>query len=328
MTGRGSGLTLRSAGRGLLLAAVLGLAACGSTRAGSGALDTPAAGDATRVTEPMAPSSRVPSAPPSVAFSERANAVAQAARAAGLPTSSGEVFLLSTGTPGLGFDTDAQKVAWGAGQVRIAPGVPTGATGTSTMRFSGGRTVPVTVLDARAALAAQLPPTSADCGDMAPANCQLTITAAKLTTADVETTAGRATVPAWSFRVQGLSSPVVVVAVPAQQLPAEPLEPVTPPGLPAAGPGFTGVESVTAGPGDTLEVTLTYGACDSQVRGHLVEFDDLVVVGGTSTPAPPGTLCNSALYLSTSTVRPGRPLGDRVLVSAADGSVLNLRASR
>lgn len=235
-----------------------------------------------------------------------------------------DVFLVSPGTPGLGFDTVEQKQAWGAGRVTLAPSAATGTMGASVITFPDGKTLPVEVMDAQAALDAQLPSSGGECDGVPADKCQLTITAGTLSTAQVLTTAGQATVPVWSFRAEGLSKPIVVVAVSTKQLPPEPAQPAGPPNLPQTGPGFTGVDKVTAGAAGSLVAWLTLGACDTQVRGHVVEFDDMVVVGGTFTPPAADTICNAMLRVEPTTLSLTRPLADRVVVSASDGSVLRV----
>ncbi len=312
-----------------LLAAAFWLSGCGSVSSTGEGVSTnqplasggPAAPDADQP-------SQVPAAAASAAFTARADLVAQAVRAAGMATPApvSTIFLESSGTPGLGFDTADQKEAWGAGKVSLAPGTAGRPSGPSVITLRSGRTIPVEVMSAQAALDAQLATSTGDCSGVPAASCRLTLTAGVLTTATVTTSAGDATVPVWSFTAQGLSQPIVVVAVSTRQLPTQPLERPVPPGLSAVGPGFTGVQGVSEGPGGTLVATLSHGDCDTDLRGQVVEYDELVVVGGTYTPPPPDTVCTAALRMGATTLSLSRPLGQRVVVSAVDGSVLRLSA--
>lgn len=307
------------------LALALALAACGTpsttagspTRVGEGSTQaTDGAGEA----EPAS----IPAAPPPQQFVDRAAVVAEAVRAAGLPKPASGIYLESPRVPGLGFETVEQKAAWARGRVTIEPGVRLGAGRSSRIAFAGGSSRPVEVLDARAALTAELPPRQADCDEIHVGACELTVTGARLVTADVVTSVGAATVPAWSFTVDGLAQPIVVVAVSPQVLKTR-TEPSGPPGLPEPGPGFTGAEALKGVDEDTLTVNLTHGACDPDLRGHVVEFDDLIVVGGTHGPLAPDEICPAVAISSPSTLTLARPLGDRPVISAVTGTPLRVR---
>lgn len=223
------------------------LSACGTETA-----PTSVAVRATRVASPTpsrdADPTLVPSAPTTSAFLNRAHAVERAVRAAGIPPAPAGIFLYSSRTPGLAFDTTEQKLAWSAGQVTAAPGVKFRSGGRSRIDFADGSSLPVSVLDARPALAGAIGTTAGNCRGIA--TCNLTITGASLRTVEVDTSSGTATVPAWSYTAEGLSRPIVVVAVSEDVL--KPLvEPVPPPGLTELDPPLLGVESLTRIEGST-----------------------------------------------------------------------------
>ncbi|MFI7064420.1 hypothetical protein ACIBL3_25750 [Kribbella sp. NPDC050124] len=269
----------------------------------------------------------IPSAPAPAVFLDRARDVAQAVRAAGIPKPPEGIFLYSSRTPDLGFETTEQKVAWGAGHVTIAPGVQAGSGGTTRIDFGDGSSLSVSVLDPRPALAQAIGTPHDNCGHVQiPASkCRLTITAASLTTADVDTSNGPATVPAWSFTAKGKSRPMVVVAVSSDVLKPV-VQPVPPPGLAKPDPGLLGAERLTRIEGNTLTFSLSHGGCESDLRAHVLEFDDLVVIGGSHGPLMAGAGCGALVAYSTpAVVTLAEPLGDRAVISAATGVRLTPR---
>jgi hypothetical protein len=251
-------------------------------------------------------------------FLDRAGVVAQAVRAAGIPKAPEGIFLYGDRTPGLAFDTTEQKLAWIAGHVTFAPGVRPGSGGTSRIKFADGKELPTSVLDAQPALTAAIGDTYDNCRDIPAASCELTITGATLTTAEVRTSRGTATAPAWSFTVKGLSRSIVVVAVPEDVL--KPLPgPVPPPGLPTAPPGLLNVQRLTRIEDRALTFVIGHGACDTDLRAHVQEFDDMVIIGGSYSQASDGRACPDVLLSKSAVVTLSRPLGDRAVISASTG---------
>jgi hypothetical protein len=301
----------------------LTLPACGNEVA-----PTSGASSATPITPPPTPretvATQIPSGPGNPAFLDRARAVEQAVRAAGIPKPLEGIFLYSSRTPGLGFDTIEQKAAWGAGHVTIAPGVQGGSGGTTRIDFGDGSSLSVSALDPRPALTEAIGTPYDNCGHLAvPASkCKLTITGAALKTADVDTSNGRATVPAWSFTAKGLSRPIVVLAVSTDVL--RPLvEPAPPRGLDQRlDPGLLSVGWLTGVVGRTLTFILQHGKCDPDLRAHVAEFDDMVVIGGSHSPVRGG--CEDVGLSTPATVTLAEPLGDRAVISAATGARLTL----
>ncbi|MFI7060215.1 hypothetical protein ACIBL3_04465 [Kribbella sp. NPDC050124] len=250
--------------------------------------------------------------------------MAEVVRAAGIPEAPEGLFLYSSRTPGLAFDTTEQKIAWIAGHVSFAPGVRLGSGGSSSIEFADGSSRPVSVLDARPALTAAIGATYNNCRHIPAVSCRLTITGASLRTAEVTTSSGTAIVPAWSFTAKGLSRPIVAVAVPEDVLKPV-VEPVPPPGLPEQPPGFLRVQSLTRIDGSALTFNLGHGACDTDLRAHVLEFDDLVIVGGTHSHASPGRACRAIGLSTPALVTLTKPLGDRAVISATTGTRLTPR---
>ncbi|WP_133784274.1 hypothetical protein [Kribbella sp. VKM Ac-2571] len=271
-----------------------------------------------------ADATQIPAGPATAAFLERARAVEQAVRAAGLPKPREGIFLYSSLAPELGFDTIEQKAAWGAGYVSIAPGLQGASGGTTRIDFGDGSSRSVTVLEPRPALTQAIGTPYDNCGHMAvPASkCKLTITGASLKTVDVDTSNGRATVPAWSFTAKGLSRPIVVLAVSTEVL--QPLvEPTPPPGLDQRlEPSLVQVGWLTGVDDRTLTFILNYGTCDRDLRAHVLELKDMVIIGGSHSPLRG---CGEGVGASTpATVTLTEPLGDRAVISAATGGRLTL----
>jgi len=255
-------------------------------------------------------------------FVDRAGLVADAVRRAGVPTRPVVPVLQAPWDVDAGFDTVAQKEAWGRGHVTFAPGVDTDATSTGTMRLASGSARSVDVIGVRAALDRALDgalDAPAPCDNIPAAECRLVVSEAVLTQTSVESSQGRLTLPAWRLTVDGLSHPITVVAV-ADGVLVRPQQPPSPlPGLPDAPQGLRAADSLRGVDGSTVVVGIGHGACDPNLAAHVVEFDDLVVVGGTADPPPADTVC-PAIYLSTpAELHLTRPLGERPVIDAVTG---------
>lgn len=215
------------------------------------------------------------------------------------------------------------KASFYNGWIRTATALPT-TPGTGTVRYSDGTTVAVDTVDAQTAYDQMVNPRSGPCptADDAGTGCDwLTITGVRRVTTSLLTARGPAEVPAWSFTVQGLPDPLVRVAVAAVE-PGD-LEPVDLPSLPVDERQslLTGQDVIGHTP-TSLTVTLGSGACDTDLRAHVLETDDVVVVGGTALGPPSGQMCNSSLRLEEVTVPLEAELGDRPVVDAASGRPL------
>ncbi len=247
-------------------------------------------------------------------------------RAAGIPAAPAGLFLLSSRTPGLGFDTSEQKIAWSAGYVVVAPGAHLGSGGSSRIDFADGSTLPVSVLDARPALMGVVGSTRSNCRDIPASKCILTITGASSTTAQVATSNGPATVPAWSFTAKGLSQRIVVVAVPHDVL-KTPVEPVPPPGLAEQAPVLLQVQSLTRIEDRTLTFVLGHRLCHRDLRAHVLESDDMVVIGGSVSEATVNCGGPDVGMSATAVITLSAPLGDRAVISASAGTRLTPRVN-
>ena len=306
---------------------VLALAACGEVRTPGtgGSTDGTVKATSTDSVRGSGPATAeqlttLPSAPAPKAFADRAKVVADAFRASGRPAAPAGLVLLSPWAD-VAFDTDAQKIAWLAGKVEFGAGVPEDQVGASQMTLPDGSERPVDLLGPRESLA-RAREGGGDCSGVAADECRLTLTKATLTTTRAQTNEGDATVPAWSFTVDGMSRPIVVVATAPGPLdrpsPPKPLA-----GLPPAPPGFSPADSLDAVSGATITVRIGHG-CEPDLQGHAVEFDGVVVVGATHTPPDPGTMCATVYLLTPSTLQLSQPVGDRVVLDVVSGKTLLL----
>jgi hypothetical protein len=248
--------------------------------------------------------------------------VADTYRASGRPDAPAGLVLLSPWAD-LAFETDAQKVAWAAGKVEFGPGVPNDQVGVSRMTLPDGSERPVDLLGPRESVSRALEGSGGDCSVIPADECRLMLTTATLTTTRVKTNEGEAGVPAWSVKVDGMSRPILVVATAPGPL-DRPAPPQPLPGLPQAPAGFSPADALDAVSGRTITVQIGHGACDRDLTGHAVEFDDVVVVGATHTPPDPGTICTMQYLLAPSTLELAEPLGDRVVLDVVSGKTLVL----
>jgi len=207
----------------------------------------------------------------------------------------------------------------------LAPDVAkTGTTGPTngTVTFTDGTTQAVTLLDAQNTARRLI----TESGSPQPCDgcTAVVLTSPKRTTASVKTAAGPATVPAWSFGVQGSAVRLVQASID----PAELLHTV--PGLPyRLGDAQTTVHVESNG-----QLTVQWsgapsvaqgGGCGRDYRPVFVEGTDVVVLSfaelpSTATETPKA--CNLVAYTRTATVWPPHPLGSRILVQDRSGFVV------
>jgi len=150
--------------------------------------------------------------------------------------------------------------------------------------------------------------------------------AASLRTAEVDTSSGSATVSAWSFTAKGLSRPIVVVAV-SEDVLKPPVEPVPPPGLAEPAPVLLQVQGLTRIEGSTLTFILGHRMCGRGLRAHVLESEDLVVIGGSQSEATVNCGGPDVGMAATAVVTLSSPLGNRAVISASTGARLNPRFS-
>lgn len=208
------------------------------------------------------------------------------------------------------------KASYGNGWIRSSDPLPD-TPGRGEVKFPDGTALAVPVAGARTTFSG-LPARSGDCPEAGqPPTCQwLTITAAKLSTMKLQTSRGLATVPAWSFKIEGLSQPLLRVAVgtPAMTSLPEPRAPEQ-----NAPKGVVSAMHLASIKGDVVAFDIGIGACDKNPRGLVREFAHIIVIGGSVTVPFAGTSCNSSLEIRRVAVRTKQPVGTRPVVDALSG---------
>ncbi|MCX5201516.1 hypothetical protein OG897_08640 [Streptomyces sp. NBC_00237] len=150
----------------------------------------------------------------------------------------------------------------------------------------------------------------------------LHVTAARLGTTEVATGRGQARVPAWLFTVEGYDTPFTYPAVAQPRFPDSPVAPLPP--SPERDVAMTGGPDSVTLKGRTLTVGVSHGSCTGPSVVKALETDETVVLAASvlprNPPRGPDEICNKALRLSHATVQLKRPVGDRVLLEAQQGT--------
>ncbi|MCA1223147.1 hypothetical protein [Streptomyces sp. 8L] len=145
---------------------------------------------------------------------------------------------------------------------------------------------------------------------------RLAVTGARLGRTTIETSRGKATVPAWLFTLDGYSTPLVRVAVVPSELPKSPIGAV-PQGASGGLRSLAGLKQ-TAPDGRSLTVGATHGACDDGPVVNALETEASVVLYA-SVKNPRNSPCTDVMAERNMTVELRRPLGDRVVLDALTG---------
>jgi hypothetical protein len=258
------------------------------------------------------------------AFDARAKLVAAAWNRAGLTkewrtglvlTNPGELVFVGS----KGFATSDQKLAFLDGQLTLSGQLPT-APLTGKVRWPGGATATVRLLTA--AQAYRTIATHQSCQGQ-PCPPPLVVTSAKPDTVSVGTSRGSATVPAWTFTVRSLASPITVAALAPGSYQTQPDQLR---GLPSGGPnGFNGAGlGPVSADGRQIRVVFGKSPCDTRSGALVYETSSVVVVGSwTYNPHPDGG-CIASLIMESVPKTLARPLGDRVVLSVSDGRPLTV----
>ena len=134
------------------------------------------------------------------------------------------------------------------------------------------------------------------------------VASAAPTTMSAPTARGTATVPAWSFEVDGLTAPLVLPAVR-----------VSSPSDVAPGQSRSSWASLLARDGSTLRVNLIAPFCGGGYQRHLLETDAVIVVWATGAPGN-GECVAAVTKMETFTLH--APIGDRPVIDSIAGLVL------
>lgn len=220
--------------------------------------------------------------------------------------------------PGAGnFATGDQKLAFVDGRFTLAGQLPT-APLTGKVSWPDGSTATVRLLTATQAyrtIATEQPCQGQPCP---PA---LVVTGAKPDTVTVETSRGNATVPAWTFTIPSLVSPITVAALaPGSYL----TQPDHLRGLPSGDlNGFNGAGlGLVSADEPRIDVLVGKSPCDTKSGALVYETSTAVVVGSWTYNPNPNAPCAASLEMETVPVTLARPLGHRVVLSVSDGRPL------
>lgn len=139
---------------------------------------------------------------------------------------------------------------------------------------------------------------------------EVRVTSATPTTMNIATARGTASVPAWSFAVEGLAAPLVLPAVVGSSAEDFP------------GHGFTSSSWLLGRDGSTLRVSLGLLYCTGAYQRHLLETDAVIVVWATA--APDDAEC-AVQERREETFALRAPIGDRPVIDQQGGLLLPQR---
>jgi hypothetical protein len=221
------------------------------------------------------------------------------------------------------FANGGNKQALYSGRVQADAPLPDAPQPTGTVRWDSGVTLDVPLISATEALH-QL--TAAGIGDCRELCTPLHITGARLSTVQIKTTHGPATVPGWEYTLQGTAVKVTRAAVaPSASVTVapEPWDPDKPFLLP--------VESATTTvEGRQLTVFFT-GApdpaskpCGEDYSAEAVESDNAVVVLISWRAHGPGESCPGVGARRSAIADLARPLGERAVLEARQGTPVSV----
>jgi hypothetical protein len=156
------------------------------------------------------------------------------------------------------------------GLVELGPEV-TDEGGHGVVDYAGASDQRVETLGARSTLRTVEVEQEGACWNGGPCDA-VEVTSATPTTMDIPTARGTASVPAWSFAVEGLPAPLVLPAVVGTNVEAF-----------APGHG-TSSSWLLSRDGSTLQVSLGLPYCTGAYQRHLLETDAVIVVWATAAP--------------------------------------------
>jgi len=215
------------------------------------------------------------------------------------------------------------KAGLASGRVVAATALPAAPQPTGTVAWDNGVSQTVPLISAEEALRQLIAAGAGDCGGCAP----LEVTGAKLTTTQIQTTRGRATVPAWEYALKATAVRVTRVAVGSSAIVK-----VTPPSWdPYNAPGGLAIESATTTVGSRqLTVAFTGSPnpgnrpCGADYSTEAVESANAVVVIVIAHRYLPGETCNAIGARRTATVDLAQPLGERAVLEVQQGMPVTL----
>ena len=221
----------------------------------------------------------------------------------------------ATPLPGKGFHNDDDKTAFMLENYVLRGELPTTAPAEGKVKWAGGESLTLPLLDARQSY------TALDRVD-SPQDPQLTVTSVKLGEMSIVTSRGPATVPAWLFTLEGYDEPLRRAAFKPAKLPKPPIERAAGGRSTRDGLEELGRLSEVSEDGRSVTVMAYHGSCDDGPVVDALETDGSVVLSASSPGGNPGEICTADLRGERVTVKLDRPLGDRILLDAFMGRPL------
>jgi hypothetical protein len=213
--------------------------------------------------------------------------------------------------PPSGFPSTADSLAFKAGALVFTGKAPAGYPD-PRVTWAGGGTMKVRALGARPAFAKLL--SSGSCpACMHPLN----VTAARPATLTVATNRGQATIPAWAFTIEGVSTPVIQAALAPESYATVPSGSLIPQPVAADLVGVAGARTLSGG--RTLEVAVPSTPCDTGSGPLVYGTANAVVLGAWNYDPNPDAPCPSSLLVGVTTIRLSAPLAGRVILDVVAG---------
>ncbi|MFC7533173.1 hypothetical protein, partial [Actinoplanes sp. GCM10030250] len=212
-----------------------------------------------------------------------------------------------------------RKRSLAAGRVVAGNDLPAAPEATGEVTWAGGDTVTLPLISATQAVDEMaMAGHPEDCPECEP----LEAIAARLVTVPVETTRGRAEVPAWEYRLKGTAVRITRPAI-ARSASVK----ITPPSWdPYNAPGGLAIDSAatsTGSRGMTVSFTGSPGPgsepCGADYTAEGVESAHAVVVIVETHPHAPGETCTDIGAHRTATVELKEPLGERAVLEVQQG---------
>lgn len=244
-------------------------------------------------------------------FLDRAQGIADQWKAADLDRWNHRFYLMNAPVIEPGSADSAVSMALHSGWYTLAAPLPP-APATGTVDFADGKERVLPLQSARTAYdtIANVAPDCKGC-------ISLTVTRVGLTSAQVPTSRGPATVPVWAFTVRELDEPVRVVAVAEDTEPAHPDIAIPPlPNSPIAG----AIDPLPTD-GSRIDYAVDLRTCDADIEPLVWETDLVVVLGAAFTPQYEQA-CSMDRHHRQVSVALSRPIGDRALVDVFFGFTL------
>ncbi|SEL72524.1 hypothetical protein [Streptacidiphilus jiangxiensis] len=209
------------------------------------------------------------------------------------------------------WHSEADKAAYKGAKFRYAVPMPMGPA-QQTIHFASGtqRTLP--------GLTPQEAMRTESLGRCPKSGCpttELTVTSAKATTEQQNTSQGMATVPAWAVTIAGYQGDFVFPAVHPEELPEQPIANLQ-------NAGYQGARLVSVSQdGRTLTLQVVDTCGHEKPTGLLYETKDVVVVGATDVATgKPITSCAEAAVVVRTQVHLGDALAGRSVLNVLNGA--------